>query len=64
MQEILNDDMLETEAAAKVLGVEPGTLEVWRSTKRVLLPYVKIGRAVRYRRSELQKFIEARTVAA
>jgi len=51
----------ETEAAAK-LGVKCGTLQVWRSTNRYPLPYVKVGRLVRYRDSALDKFIADRTV--
>ena len=51
----------EAEAAGK-LGVKCGTLQVWRSTKRYHLPYVKVGRLVRYRDSALDKFLQERTV--
>jgi len=60
-----DDDPLLPEAqTAALLGVKPGTLAVWRSTKRYGLPYVKIGAKVRYRRSAVLKFIEANTKAA
>jgi helix-turn-helix protein len=61
-----DDPLLTTVEMAVVLGVTPGTLEVWRSTKRYLadLPYIKIGRNVRYRRSAGLKFLERRTVSA
>lgn len=59
-----NDPLLTQEQAAEVLGVKPGTLEVWRCTKRYGLAYVKVGRNVRYRRSALDTFVAARTVAA
>ena len=64
--QVVSDDnpLLDTKEAAKLLNVSPGTLEVWRSTKRYALPYSKIGGAVRYRRSAVQEFIAARTVAA
>ena len=48
--------------AAEYIGVKPGTLQVWRSTKRYPLPYLKIGRLVRYRQSDLDAFLKARTV--
>jgi hypothetical protein len=50
--------------AAEILGVTPGTLSVWRCTRRYPLPYVKVGRAVRYRVADLERFIESRTVGA
>lgn len=58
------DPLLTEKQAAKLLGVKPATLQVWRSTKRYALPYVKSGRLVRYRTSAIQEFIELRTVAA
>jgi len=48
-------------AAAAVLDVSPGTLSVWRSTGRYALPFLKIGRKVRYRRSDLQAWMDSRT---
>ena len=39
--------------AAEILTVAEGTLSTWRSTGRYALPVVKIGRNVRYRRSDL-----------
>lgn len=47
--------------AASVLEVKPGTLSVWRSTGRYPLPYVKVGRSVRYRLDDLAQFIASRT---
>ena len=35
-------------------------LRVWRSTGRYNLPFVKIGRVVRYRRGDLAAFIDCR----
>ncbi len=50
---------LETSA---LLGVTAGTLEVWRCTKRYPLNFVKVGGKVRYRRQDVEKFVEARVV--
>jgi predicted DNA-binding transcriptional regulator AlpA len=64
-QTLITDPLLTQEQAAQILGVAPGTLEVWRSTKRVPLAYIKLGkRAVRYRRSAIEAFLTAGTVAA
>ena len=54
---------METEEAAAVLGVSPKTLEKDRSTRSLGVPFVKIGRSVGYRRSDLRAFIAARVVA-
>jgi hypothetical protein len=50
--------------AAEILGVTAGTLSVWRCTRRYPLPYVKIGRSVKYRMADLERFIESRTIGA
>ncbi len=44
--------------AADFLNVPEATLAVWRSTNRVILPFFKLGHHVRYRRSDLEKFID------
>ncbi len=62
--EILNwaSERMTRREAAEYLGLAPATLEVWASTGRYALPYVKIGRRAFYRRSDLNAFIERRTV--
>lgn len=55
-------DLLSREEAAEYLGVSPKTLATWACTKRYPLPVVKLGRAVKYRVADLEKFIESRTV--
>ena len=57
-----DDPLLSNSEAATVLGISDGTLEVWRSTKRYVIPYIKVGRLVKYRRSALDQFLEQRTV--
>ncbi len=61
MTESENTLLTRAEAAA-FLGVSKGTLEVWACTKRYPLPYVKVGRLVKYRLSDLQAFVAARVV--
>ena len=43
---------------AEFLNIPEATLAVWRSTKRFNLPFFKLGHHVRYRRSDLEQFIE------
>ena len=47
--------------AAEVLEVKPTTLSVWRSTGRYNLPFLKVGRLVKYRISDLAEFLARRT---
>ena len=54
-------DLLDEQAAARLLDNSPGTLSVWRSTGRYNLPFIKIGRNVRYRRADLEAWLEKRT---
>lgn len=54
-------ELLNEKQAAKYLTVSPGTLSVWRSTGRYSLPFVKVGRRVRYRLSDLDAWLEARS---
>ncbi len=54
-------ELVDEKAAAEILCTTPGTLSVWRSTGRYALPFVKIGRKVRYRVSDLEQWIEQRT---
>lgn len=52
------EKLLDREEAANFLGVKKNTLAVWATNKRYALPYVKIGRLVKYRLSDLHAFIE------
>ncbi len=47
---------------AAAIGVCPATLSIWRCTKRYNLPYVKVGRLVRYRATDVIDFLEQRRV--
>ncbi|MFZ1936148.1 MAG: helix-turn-helix domain-containing protein [Thermoguttaceae bacterium] len=60
----LPSPLLDEKQAAEILNVTPGTLSVWRCTRRYPIPYVKVGRAVRYRLVDLEKFLASRTVGA
>lgn len=55
-------NLLDTGPAADYLGVTPRTLEVWRCVKRHAIPYIKVGRLVKYRQSDLDAWLESRTI--
>ncbi|MCQ4253354.1 MULTISPECIES: helix-turn-helix domain-containing protein [Stutzerimonas stutzeri subgroup] len=52
---------VDDKQAAAALGIKASTLSVWRSTGRYNLPYMKVGRLVRYRLSDLAEFLARRT---
>ncbi|MFM0041642.1 helix-turn-helix domain-containing protein [Paraburkholderia sediminicola] len=54
---------LTPEQAAEILGVSPYTLSNWRVGKRQPLPYVKLGRLVRYRRADIEAFLSSNLVS-
>jgi excisionase family DNA binding protein len=56
------NSQLSTTDAANYLGITTGTLNVWRCTKRYQIPYIKVGRLVKYRRSDLDTWLESRTI--
>ncbi len=65
LQEIIaaSKELLDERQAAEKLDVVPGTLSVWRSTGRYDLPFIKVGRKVRYRATDLDLWLAKRTRA-
>jgi excisionase family DNA binding protein len=59
---IPHPEMLTRDQAAEYIGSRPQTLAVWAITGRYNLPMVKVGRSVRYRRSDIDAWLERRTV--
>ena len=59
----LTHPLLTRDQAAEYLGIKPQTLAVWATTHRYDLPFIKVGRSVRYRVSDLDAFLEQRTVS-
>jgi excisionase family DNA binding protein len=57
-------ELFTSEQAANYLGVTSKTLAVWRCVGRYNIPFVKVGRLVKYRKSELDAFLTCRTVGA
>jgi excisionase family DNA binding protein len=48
--------------AAKMLGIKPNTMAAWMCRGNVTLPYLKFGRQVRYRISDIHDFIKKNTL--
>jgi hypothetical protein len=56
----LNDDLIvNTQEAAQLIRTPEKSLIKWRSTGEHNIPFIKIGRNVRYRTADLRKWIEA-----
>ncbi len=58
---ISKSQLLTTEEAAEFLGLAAPTLVVWRSVRRYDLRFVRVGRRIRYRLSDLEEWITSRT---
>lgn len=56
------DKLLTSKETAKVLGISSRTLDVWRSIGRSHVPFIKVGRSVRYRMSDIENYIQQQTM--
>ena len=52
-------NLLTAEEAAKLLRVEPQTLAVWRCLRTVNIPFIRAGRKILYKESDVLAFVEA-----
>lgn len=59
--QIQTDQFLTAAQAADLLGIRPSTLAAWRCLRSDGPPFSKIGSAVRYQRSALIEWVQART---
>lgn len=57
-------ELLTTEEAAKTLGIPPHAPQNWRCTGRYDPPYIKVGRLVRYDKTDLEAWILKNRVVA
>jgi excisionase family DNA binding protein len=63
-QHVNNNQLLSRREAAAYLGIAENTLAIWKCQHRYDLPYVKVGRLVRYRKIDLDAFIAKRLFGA
>lgn len=59
-----NKQLLNQAEAAEFLGTTVGTLNTWRHHGKIPLPFVRWGRCIRYKKSDLENFIENNKVSA
>jgi excisionase family DNA binding protein len=57
-----DDEILKYAGASELTKFSPGTLRVFVSQRRHGIPFIKIGRSVRFKRSQLQKWMDDRSV--
>ncbi len=58
-----DDPLMTPEQAAKMLSSTKRFLQLDRSTKREI-PFIKVGRLVRYSRTDLNAYIQSQRVSA
>jgi len=51
----MTEELIDPEAAAKVLGIR--TLTVYKWTRERKIPFLKVGGAIRFRPSALQEWL-------
>lgn len=56
--DVPEDPLFPPQLTAERLGVKEPTLATWRSKKRYPLRYVKIGKLIRYRQSDIEAFLD------
>lgn len=56
----MQTEFFTTEQVSNMLGVQPNTLEIWRH-RGIGPPFVKMGRLVRYKSSDLDRWITEQT---
>ncbi len=58
MSHFIPDKLLTRQEVAEIFGISAATLAVWACNQSQDLPFIKIGRCVRYRMQDVQTFIE------
>ena len=54
-------DLISPDEVAEILGVATQTLAIWRCARRYGLPFVRVGRLIRYRKADVEAWLTART---
>ena len=62
MSEYKPTQLVPQEVVAEMLGLKPATLSQWRWIGDKRLPWVKLGKAVRYKLSDVEDYIDKCTV--
>ena len=60
-----SDQMISSREAARIMGIAPGTLEVWRSRRKGDQPeFFKIRRSVRYSAAAVREWVASHRQSA
>lgn len=51
-------EIMSRKEAADYLGISESTMANWACTKKYHIPYFRVGRKVKYRRQDLDEFME------
>lgn len=54
--------LMNVREAAEYLAIQPNTLRIWKCTGRYSIPYVRVGRLIKYYQADLDAFLERRRV--
>jgi len=57
-----SDELLTADEVAAMLRIKPATIRKWRAERRI--PFVKLNGAVRFKRADIEKWIDERVVEA
>jgi predicted DNA-binding transcriptional regulator AlpA len=60
----VSEALMNSAEVAKFLRISEATLPVWRCRDPQKLPFVKCGKAVRYRRSDVLQFVARNLVGS
>jgi excisionase family DNA binding protein len=55
------NELLNREQTAELIGVAASTLDQWRCYRRHGLPFIRVGRLIRYKRSQIEAWLKSRT---
>ena len=59
MRALTSEILFKRKEAAKYLEVSESTLANWAVTKKFRLPYFRVGRGVRYKKTDLDDFVNS-----
>lgn len=54
-------EYMSTQTAAVYMGLKPQTLSAWRCSGRYCLPFLKVGRKVLYKKTDVDTWMSERT---
>lgn len=64
LNEAPDETRINNRQTSLLTGLAESTLEQWRCTRRVEIPYFKLGKSIRYRLGDVRRFMEQSRVDA